>query len=331
MVNATTGAAFAGTVTVYITIDGGTQAIGTVGSGVCTAEGNGYYSYAPSAAETDGNLVAFTFIGTGAIPATIQVETVSLAQQATLGSGSGTVAITARELILESFRDISVLEAGAVLGDPEASDGLSKLTRLFDDWNAERAGVYASTFTTHTLVPDLQPHTIGPSTFSPTFTVTQRPVAIEWANIVMGSGESRINYQLVIRNSFWWGEIPMPGMTSSLPLVLYYQADWPLGKLYLWPVPSSAYGLELQTRVVLPQLGLDDTVYLPPGYRSALTLTMGEMLAPAYPPAVPDTAGAAKARARIFANNDVQPQLRTADAGLRGRQGWTIINTLRGW
>jgi len=75
MVNASTGAAFTGSVTVYITGDNGTQAIGSVGSGVCTHEGNGYHSYAPSQAETNYDHVAFTFIGTGAIPATIQVYT----------------------------------------------------------------------------------------------------------------------------------------------------------------------------------------------------------------------------------------------------------------
>ena len=72
MVNATTGAAFTGTVTVYVTLDAGAQAIGTVGSGVCTHEGNGYHTYAPSQAETNGDLLAYTFTGSGAIPATVQ-------------------------------------------------------------------------------------------------------------------------------------------------------------------------------------------------------------------------------------------------------------------
>ena len=73
MVSATDGAAFAGAVTVYVTIDAGTQAIGTVGSGAAASEGNGYYTYAPSQAETNGNLLAFTFVGTLAVPATVQV------------------------------------------------------------------------------------------------------------------------------------------------------------------------------------------------------------------------------------------------------------------
>lgn len=75
MITAADGTAFTGTVTAYKTIDGGTQAIGTVGSGVCTHEGNGYHSYAPAQAETNGDHIAWTFIGTGAIPATIQVYT----------------------------------------------------------------------------------------------------------------------------------------------------------------------------------------------------------------------------------------------------------------
>ena len=75
MINATTGAAFTSTVTVYVTGDAGTQAIGSVGSGICTHEGNGFHTYAPAQAETNYDHVAFTFIGTGAIPATVQLYT----------------------------------------------------------------------------------------------------------------------------------------------------------------------------------------------------------------------------------------------------------------
>jgi hypothetical protein len=75
MVNATTGAAFTSAVTVYVTGDAGTQAVGSVGAGACTHEGNGFHTYAPAQAETNYDHIAFTFIGTGAIPATVQVFT----------------------------------------------------------------------------------------------------------------------------------------------------------------------------------------------------------------------------------------------------------------
>lgn len=75
MVSASDGSAFTGSVTVYVTGDAGTQAAGSVGSGACTHEGNGYHTYAPAQAETNYDLLAFTFVGTGAIPATVQVFT----------------------------------------------------------------------------------------------------------------------------------------------------------------------------------------------------------------------------------------------------------------
>jgi len=74
-VTAASGAAFTGSVTVYVTGDGGTQALGSVASGVCTHEGNGFHTYAPAQAETNYDHVAFTFIGTGMVPATVQVYT----------------------------------------------------------------------------------------------------------------------------------------------------------------------------------------------------------------------------------------------------------------
>jgi len=73
IVSATDGSAFTGAVTVYVTKDAGVQTIGSVGSGAATSEGNGYYTYAPSQSETDGDLLAYTFVGSGAIPVTVQV------------------------------------------------------------------------------------------------------------------------------------------------------------------------------------------------------------------------------------------------------------------
>lgn len=75
LISAADGSAFTGSVTVYVTGDAGTQAVGSVGSGACTHEGNGYHTYAPAQAETNYDLIAFTFTGSGAIPQTVQVYT----------------------------------------------------------------------------------------------------------------------------------------------------------------------------------------------------------------------------------------------------------------
>lgn len=83
MVSASDGSAFTGSVTVYVTGNGGTQTAGSVGSGACTHEGNGFHSYAPAQAETNYDHVAFTFVGSGAVPATVQVFPTTLATDVT--------------------------------------------------------------------------------------------------------------------------------------------------------------------------------------------------------------------------------------------------------
>jgi hypothetical protein len=62
-----------GTTEVYVTGDGGTQAIGSSGSPACTHEGNGFWTYAPAQAETNYDHVAFTFVHADGINATVQV------------------------------------------------------------------------------------------------------------------------------------------------------------------------------------------------------------------------------------------------------------------
>lgn len=75
LVSASDGSAFTGSVTVSVTVDRGTQATGSVGSGACAHEGLGFHSYGPAQAETNGDHIAFTFTGTGAIPVTVQIYT----------------------------------------------------------------------------------------------------------------------------------------------------------------------------------------------------------------------------------------------------------------
>jgi hypothetical protein len=74
LVSKTDGSAVtSGTTTVYVTGDGGTQAAGSVGSGACTHEGNGFWTYAPAQAETNYDHVAFTFVNTSAVNTTVQI------------------------------------------------------------------------------------------------------------------------------------------------------------------------------------------------------------------------------------------------------------------
>lgn len=112
LVSATDGSAFTGSVTCYVTGDGGTQAVGSVGSGACTHEGNGFHTYAPAQAETNYDHVAFTFFGSGAIPVTVQLYTESP--------------------LLGAFIEGTVSDAGAAAGDFDAASGLSTANDFYN-------------------------------------------------------------------------------------------------------------------------------------------------------------------------------------------------------
>lgn len=122
LITAADGSAFSGAVTVYVTKDAGVQTIGSVGSGAATSEGNGYYTYAPSQSETDGDLLAFTFVGAGAIPVTVQVVPSSEVLDVVYGNHTtaGTLGyIIGGVLIAANFnqRTVSVTGANHVAAD----------------------------------------------------------------------------------------------------------------------------------------------------------------------------------------------------------------------
>lgn len=228
---------------------------------------------------------------------------------------------TALNLCEDAAREIGIFGEGNSLLSADANFFLGVFNRLLDNWNAERAAVYASAFNTFTLTAGLSPHTIGPT--GGTFTLAVRPVSLVSASLILSGGSLPIYKTLNVRDAQWWDAQTVPTLSTSIPTDVYYQPDWPLGKLYFWPVPSTAYQVRLETRVLLAQVALGTTIDLPPGYRDALTLTVAEQACRAFGrPVTPDLASsAAKSRARVFANNDVTPILVTHDSGMPSGHG----------
>lgn len=222
---------------------------------------------------------------------------------------------------------------------------LDVFARIIDDWNAVRDAIYATEFLSFTFTPNLNPHTIGPT--GATWTVAQRPVTIEGATVILSTGPSGVNAPAIYMHDqsagipAFFQNLSTPNLTTSYPTDGYYDATWPNGSLYLYPVPATAYGCQIQVRQVLTTYTLDTTFSMPPGYRSAITLTLAEQTAGIFGRPMPETlaARALTARARIFSNNTGARQLVTQDAGMpRVRRGtrsnwnWLIgANNGRRW
>lgn len=219
------------------------------------------------------------------------------------------------------MQEINAVGAGETPPGEQLEFVRGKMARLFDNWNADHGASYAQVFTEYTLTPNLAPHTIGPTG---TFVVAQRPVSLDGANLILNTSSPNINIQINLRDEGWWLNQAVPDLTSSIPTDLYYAPKWPNGELNFWPVPKTAYGVQLETRTLLTALGLDTTFSLPPGYQDAITLTLAESICSAFEKATPSPTlaiDAAKARARIFGNNSISHRIQTQDAGMPERIG----------
>lgn len=225
------------------------------------------------------------------------------------------MATTGRTLCTDAMLELAILQAGETPNDTDIQFVLRKLNRVINNWNAEREAIYATDAQHWTIVPGVQPQTIGPTGL---YVVTQRPVAIDAANIILNNVSPVVRNPFHIRDYQWWALQSVQGVTSTLPTDLYYKPSWPNGELYLWPVPTQNYQLELFTRGILDSYTLDTVFSMPPGYQDALTLTLAEEIASGFSvtPSATTVRSAAKSRDRIFSNNRLSPRLTTYDAGM---------------
>lgn len=222
---------------------------------------------------------------------------------------------TISDLLTDALIELRVARAGDVISPDDADVALRGLNRLLDLWNADDRAVYNDVFSDYTLTPSLNPHTMGPAG---TFNVTVRPNSLEAAALNLG-GSPAVFTPITVRDRQWYQTRSVPSLPMSVVTDVYYAPDWPLGKLYFFGVPTTAYGVRLWTRGLLANVTDPATAFsLPPGYQDALTLTLAERLANAFGQTVSAqlAATASASRASVFSENDETPRIATADAGV---------------
>lgn len=289
MVDSTTGGAFSGTVTVYITGNAGTQTIGSVGAGICTSKGNGLYTYQPAATETNYNLVAFTFIGTNAITKTIQYEPLTAAQAAAFNGVSVSGSTTARSLITGALQLIGVLADGETPSASMLSDGFRRLNMMMGSWSLQpRTFLIMSRevfdMTAGKGAPD-NPYTIGPGGDLD----TDRPVGLYAATTLLTASSPNVETPLIVYNDAMYAGIAVKALSNGMASGVWYKPTSPLGELYVYQVPDIATNqLVLYLQKPLVSFATVGTGYdLPDGAPEAIEYNLALRLCPIYSVQVP--------------------------------------------
>lgn len=231
------------------------------------------------------------------------------------------MSISVNDFLRLALSEIRVARAGDVPSPDDMGDALLIFNELLDALNVDHRAIYTRMIGTFTFTPNLQPHTIGLAANNPTFVVTVgRPTRILDANVLLATN---VRQDVAIRDEEWWSDLSVPAVTAAFPTDLNYVPDWPNGTIRFWPVPTTAYNIELQLETLFVQVALADTMDLPFGYQQALRLTTAELLAPAFGQQLsPSTEKKARqAREVVWGNNDTIPNARTRDGGMPGGRG----------
>jgi hypothetical protein len=180
----------------------------------------------------------------------------------------------ARDIIKAALRKIEVLGSGKDLSAEDASDGLEALNGMISAWSVEGAMIYTETKETFNLTSNKGSYTIGSGgDFD-----TTRPTKIDAAYVRHGG----VDYPLTIegKNDY---SIISDKESTGIPSKLYYDENYPLGNIYLWPVPSGSMEITLVTEKPLSEFSSLNTEFaMPPEYKRALIFNLAVEISPEY-------------------------------------------------
>jgi len=227
--------------------------------------------------------------------------------------------MTTRDLINASLKRLGVLDAAETAAPQDMADGLQRLNDLIDGWGTERLTIYKNDRTTWPLVPNQSTYTIG----SGGDCDIVRPVFISDLNFIDTSQDPDLEMGLSPLTTDAWSRIPQKGLTSTYPTSFYYNATYPLAEVTFWMIPTSSTLLGvIYTPTAVTELGLNDVISLPPGYRRFLRDNLAVELAPEFDlqPSQTLVMSAMESKANIKRAN-IRPYDLYVDPALRPRQG----------
>lgn len=205
----------------------------------------------------------------------------------------------------------------------EAADGLVSLNDMLDSWFTDRLFVYRLAQTSYSWPVGQTSQTIG---IGGNINVA-RPVRVEDSYLISG----QVSYPLATLTKQGYDAIQLKGLSVNFPQWVYYDPTYPLGTVYLYPVPASTLDLRLNYWLQLTQFSaVTDVVDFPPGYKRAITYNLAVEIAGEYGMQVPPVVAAIAQRAAgNIKRLNSQPQLATIEAAY-SPASWNF-SIYRGW
>lgn len=230
---------------------------------------------------------------------------------------------TPRELIKGAHRSLGRIGRGRDMSAEQAADGFELLNQLLASLNGESLMLPSRTTEQLTYSASQSTYTIGASGADLT---TVRPLQILDAFHRDGSGS---DYSMQLMSFRRWGDINYKTV-GTYPERLYYEPEYPLGKLHFDYQPTTSLTLHLiSMKEITAFTDLDETINLPAEYDRYFRTHLAIELAPDYGMSVPQEVmfsadKAEKAIKRLARAN--REEVLTLDSGLKSRNRFNIIS-----
>ena len=176
---------------------------------------------------------------------------------------------TVRDLINRAYKDLTVLGEGDTATAEMMTDGLDVFNDIIDLWNAQELTLFQVQEETFSL-SGAQSYTIG----SGGVWNTTRPEHIEsiWYR------RDSVDYPVELLDSVGWGRIELKSDSTDWLYCAYYDAAFPLAKVYVHSLASTGSVL-IQSRKLLSSGTLDTVISLPAGYAVTIRAEIASRLA----------------------------------------------------
>jgi hypothetical protein len=198
---------------------------------------------------------------------------------------SGSIQITtAQDLVSFALRAAGVIGVGETALAEDNRDAFQALNGMIGLWMRKRWITGFHTTDNAVVATGALSYTVGPSG---NINLTTRPNRIEAAFFrqFINSPGYAVDYPLVILESREdYNRICLKSL-SSWPQYIFYDAAWPLGNAFVWPVPqASIYEIHITFRglEVAPFTTYTQVINLPPEYTEALWTNLVLRLAEIY-------------------------------------------------
>lgn len=176
---------------------------------------------------------------------------------------------TALDLITDTLERIGVYAPGEVISAADSSRCLKILNDMLDSWSNENLACFEETEQSGTLVPGKASYTVGSGG---DFNVT-RPLRIndDPGRAYTLDANGNMFGLRVLPRAQWNLFGNRTQVNSSIPTDLFYDPQFPLGVLNLYPVPNQSLTIFWDSTLQLTEFaGLTSVANLPLGYNLAI-------------------------------------------------------------